>query len=90
MVHMFYNLASALNDHSGCKKNVCFICFYNITSALNDHSRCKKNVCFICYRVATLAGRAGKAGKGWFLRNQLEKLEKYIYFTTQAGKAGFF
>ena len=31
-----------------------------------------------------------KLGKGWFLRNQLEKLEKYIYFTTQAGKAGFF
>ena len=60
-------------------------------------------------RVATLAGKAGKDGKagkagkagkrwkkvekGWFLRNQLEKLEKYIlyiYFTTQAGKAGFF
>ena len=31
-----------------------------------------------------------KLQKGWFLRNQLEKLEKYIYYTTQAGKAGFF
>ena len=31
-----------------------------------------------------------KLKKGWFLRNQLEKLEKCIYFTTQAEKGVFF
>ena len=32
-----------------------------------------------------------KLEKGWFLRNQLKKLETYnIYFTTEAGKLNFF
>ena len=48
---------------------------------------------FIFNRVATLAGKAGKAGKRVVFKKsagKAGKAEKSIYFTTQAGKAGFF
>ena len=40
-------------------------------------------------RVATLAGKAGNAGKRVVFQ-KFDGKEKCIYFTTKAGKAGFF